>query len=265
MDFNEKKILGRTGLAVGRLGISSSFGAPAQAFEEAFEKGCNYFTWGTFIKGRSSEMKKAISNIAKQGNRDKLIVSMFSYAHSSFLTEKFFVRGIRKLGIKYADVLLLGWFPKQPSRNIIDGAIHLKEKSIVRYLGISGHNRGLFPELQKEGIFDVFHIRYNAANRGAENDIFPYLTGKDLPGLVSFTATRWKHLLNQKKMQENVQPPSAVDCYRFVLSNPSVDICMMGAKNINQMSENLTVLDSSPMTEEELSRMKTIGDFVYGK
>ncbi len=66
-------------------------------------------------------------------------------------------------------------------------------------------------------------------------------------------------------MQENVQPPSAVDCYRFVLSNPSVDICMMGAKNINQMSENLTVLDSSPMTEEELSRMKTIGDFVYGK
>jgi aryl-alcohol dehydrogenase-like predicted oxidoreductase len=47
MDFNTKVKLGRTGLQVGRLGISSSFGAPARAFEEAFEKGCNYFTWGT--------------------------------------------------------------------------------------------------------------------------------------------------------------------------------------------------------------------------
>ena len=31
-------ILGRTGLSVGRLGISSSYGAPAAAFEEAFER-----------------------------------------------------------------------------------------------------------------------------------------------------------------------------------------------------------------------------------
>ena len=65
MTFNEKRILGKTGLKVGRLGISSSFGAPVEAYEEAFEKGCNYFTWGTFIKGRSSEMKKAIKTISQ--------------------------------------------------------------------------------------------------------------------------------------------------------------------------------------------------------
>lgn len=33
-----------THLKVGRLGISSSFGAPAAAYEAAFERGCNYFT-----------------------------------------------------------------------------------------------------------------------------------------------------------------------------------------------------------------------------
>ena len=37
MDFKKKTTLGRTGLKVARLGISSSFGAPAAAFEEAFE------------------------------------------------------------------------------------------------------------------------------------------------------------------------------------------------------------------------------------
>ena len=61
--FTTPARLGRTGLTVGRLGISSSFGAPAAAFEEAFERGCNYFTWGTFIRGRSSALRTAIRTI----------------------------------------------------------------------------------------------------------------------------------------------------------------------------------------------------------
>ena len=70
--------LGKTGLQVGRLGISSSFGAPENAFEEAFERGCNYFTWGTFVKGRSSKMKTAIRNIIMKGERDKLVISLLT-------------------------------------------------------------------------------------------------------------------------------------------------------------------------------------------
>ena len=41
------RILGRTGLKVGRLGVSASYGAPTRSFEEAFEKSCNYFYWGS--------------------------------------------------------------------------------------------------------------------------------------------------------------------------------------------------------------------------
>ncbi len=66
-NFNEQATLGRTGLKVGRLGISSSYGAPAAAFEEAFERGCNYFVIGSFMKGRSKEMIKAIHNIVQKG------------------------------------------------------------------------------------------------------------------------------------------------------------------------------------------------------
>jgi predicted aldo/keto reductase-like oxidoreductase len=108
MDFKEKTTLGRTGLQVARLGISSSFGAPAEAFEEAFEQGCNYFTWGTFIKGRSSAMGEAIRNIVKKGQRANLVIAVLSYAHNAFLTERFFMRGLQGLGVEYADVLILG-------------------------------------------------------------------------------------------------------------------------------------------------------------
>ena len=36
-NLSQPTVLGRTGLKVGRLGISSSFGAPAAAFEEAYQ------------------------------------------------------------------------------------------------------------------------------------------------------------------------------------------------------------------------------------
>jgi aryl-alcohol dehydrogenase-like predicted oxidoreductase len=263
MDFKEKTTLGRTGLKVARLGISSSFGAPAVAFEEAFEQGCNYFTWGTFIKGRSSTMREAIRNIVKKGRREDLVIAMLSYAHSAFLTEQFFQRGLRDLGVEYADILILGYYPRRPSQRVIDGALRLKAKGMARFIGLTSHNRKVFPPLRKEGLFDCFHIRYSAAHRGAEEETFPYLKGKDRPGIVTFTATSWKRLLKARKMPPGEQPPTAVDCYRFALSNPAVDVCMMGARTIEQMRENLKTLDKGPMTAEELNRMRRIGDYVY--
>lgn len=263
MDFNNKTVLGRTGLMAGRLGISSSFGASAEAYEEAFERGCNYFTWGTFIKGRSSQMAEAIKNINAKGQRDNLILAMLSYAHSAFLTEISIKKGLKALDLDYADLLILGYFSKRPPQRVIDGALKLLDKGLVRFIGITSHNRKLFPQLQHENIFDIFHGRYNAAHRGAEKDFFPHLHKENRPGIVSFTATSWKKLLDPKKMVANEVAPSAPDCYRFVLSNPSVDVCMMGAKNIQQMRENLSVLDLGPMTEAELSRMRRIGDFIH--
>ena len=262
MDFREKITLGRTDLTVGRMGISSSFGAPAESFEEAFEKGCNYFTWGTFIKGRSDQMRKAIRNIIKKGQRDQLVLALFTYAHSNFLTESFLRRGLKTLGIDRIEILLLGYFSKRPSQKLLDGAVRLKEKGLVRFLGVSSHNRRLFPRLHDEGVIDVFHIRYNAANRGAETDIFPFITGDRKPGIVSFTATRWGQLLNPKKMPKGESPLTAGECYRFVLSHPSVDVCMMGAKTPQQMKENLNVLDQGPLSQEVRSRVIKIGDYL---
>jgi predicted aldo/keto reductase-like oxidoreductase len=144
MDFNNKTVLGRTGLMAGRLGISSSFGASVEAYEEAFERGCNYFTWGTFIKGRSSQMAEAIKNINAKGQRDNLILAMLSYAHSAFLTEISIKKGLKTLDLDYADLLILGYFSKRPPQRIIDGAHKLLDKGLVRFIGITSHNRKIY-------------------------------------------------------------------------------------------------------------------------
>ena len=263
-NFHEKRLLGKTGLKTGRLGISSSFGAPASAYEEAFDRGCNYFTWGTFLKGRSSAMAGAIKNICRQGRRDELVLAMLSYAHENTLTGFFLERGLRKLGIDFTDILILGYFSSHPPQRLIDGALKLKERGLVRYLGITSHNRNLFPLLAREGVFDLFHVRYSAAHPGAEKDVFPLLPGHNRPGIVTFTATAWGKLFKERKMPAGEKPLSPAECYRFVLSNPDVDVCMMGAKDISEMRENLRVLDQHPLNEEEMRRVRKIGTYVHG-
>lgn len=263
-DFSKMVILGRTGLKVGRLGISSSYGAPAAAFEEAFERGCNYFVMGSFMKGRSKEMIKAIRNISKRGDRDKLMICMMEYTHSSLLGKPHFYKGLKKLGLDYVDALMLGYYPNRPRKQLMELALGLKEKGVVRHLSLSGHSRKLFPKLIESPI-DIFQVRYNAANSGAEKDVFPFCGGENRPGMISFTATRWGQLLKESKMPPGEVPLTAKECYRFVLSNPAVDVCMTGARNLEMMRENLETLDSGPLTPEEMERIRRIGDHVYGK
>jgi aryl-alcohol dehydrogenase-like predicted oxidoreductase len=265
MNFNEPAVLGRTGLKVGRLGIASGYGAPAAAIEEAFERGCNYFTWGTVIKGFSPRMLQALKNIVAKGQRDRLVLAMFTYAHNNYFTERMLRRGLKSAGLDHADVLILGYFSRRVPRRLVEGALRMKEKGLVRFIGLSSHSRKFLGEMGRDGEFDVLHLRYNAAHRGAETDIFPFLSEEKRPGTVAFTATRWGKLLDPKKMVPGEKPPTAPDCYRFVLSHPAVDVCISGAKTAEQMRENLAVLDGGPMSGDELARMRRIGDHVHGK
>jgi aryl-alcohol dehydrogenase-like predicted oxidoreductase len=261
MNLNQSTVLGRTGLKAGRLGVASTYGAPAKAFEEAFDRGCNYFYWGSL---RKSGMAEAIRNICGQGKRNDLIVVIQSYSRSASLLELSCRRALKRLALDCGDVLLLGWYGQRPPRRILERANTMKRKGMFRFLAISSHNRKLFPELAKESLFDIFHIRYSAAHRGAESESFPFLQSESGAGVVSYTATRWGQLLEEKRMPPGEPPPSASDCYRFVLSHPAVDICMTGPKNREQMREALRTLDRGPMTEDELVRMRIIGDYMRG-
>ncbi len=265
MDFQEQTTLGRTGLIVGRLGIASSYGAPAEAYEEAFERGCNYFTVGSFLQGRKEGMVRAIRNIVARGKRDELVVSMAEYTHSRLLGHPHFMRGLKKMGLDHVDILFLGYYPSRPREGILKWVRDLKERGLVRFVGISSHNRSVFPRLAEEGPIDVFHIRYNAANNGAEKDVFPFLPVESKPGIVAYTATRWGQLLKESRMPPGEAPLKASDCYRFVLSNPFVNICLTGTRTLEMMRENLETLELGPLSEAEMERVRRIGAYVYGK
>lgn len=260
MDIREPRTLGRTGLGVCPLGVASSYGAPTEAFEEAFERGVNYFYWGSM---RKAGMARAVRNIIGKGKRDNLVIVIQSYSRSPGLMEHFFRKGLKTLGIDRADVLLLGWHNQLPSPRIIDRALRMQEKGLYQFLGLSGHNRLLFAELARDDRFQLFHVRYNAAHRGAEEEVFARIPHDNRPGLVTYTATRWGDLLNPKKMPPGEKPLRGVDCYRFAMSHPMVDVCITGPKNRIEMQEALASLDQGPLSEEDLARIRRIGSHVH--
>ncbi len=58
---------------------------------------------------------------------------------------------------------------------------------------------------------------------------------------------------------------SWIDCYRFALSNPYVDVVITAPSKAQQLEENLAEVAKGPMTTEELEWMRRIGDYVYGR
>lgn len=260
----EKRMLGGTDVEVSRIGISSSYGAERVVYKEAFDRGCTYFTWGTFTKGRSSPFKEFIQGVTSAGNRERMSIGLLSYSHSRLLGDMFLQSALKNLGVEYIDGLLLGYYSRRPPQRILDWAMEVKEKGLVRAIGITTHNRDIVPLLAAENILDYFHVRYNAAHRGAEQDIFAKTRGMNI-GLVSFTATCWGKLREKKKTAAGVVPATAGDCYRFVLAREEIDWCMMGVKNLAMLRQNLADVEKGSMSEEELTRMREIGDYVYGK
>lgn len=264
-DFKSRVTLGRTGMSVSRLGVASGYGASAETVEKAYhEYGLNYFYWST---PRSKKFGVGLSNLIKT-NREDIIIVLQSYDHSGMLTPRAINKGLKALNTDYADVLLLGWYNYFPKR-VVATAQKLKEQGKIRAIAMSGHNRKTFGTLAQDpdSPIDIFMARYNAVHRGAEKDIFPFLS-EDIgqrPGMTIYTATCWRKLMDPQKMPEGENPLSAGDCYRFVLANPHVDLCMTGPKSIEHLDEAMKDIAKGPLSEEEINRIKRIGDHIYGK
>ena len=255
----EPRMLGRTGLRVGPLGVAASYGVPASAVERAFEQGVNYLYWGSL---RRSGFAEAIRNLASQ--RDRLVVVVQSYSRMAMLLGWSLERALRTLHLEYADVLLLGIWNRPVPDRILDACRALRERGLARYLAVSSHNRRLVPELASNPAFDIVHFRYNAAHPGAETDIFPWLPTEKRAGTVSFTATSWGQLLKPAKIPGGERIPNGSDCYRFVLTRPEVDLCLTGPANRAEMDEALKALERGPMNDDELAWMRRAGKAVRG-
>ncbi len=257
----ERIPLGRSGFLVTRLGLASSYGTDEAMVREAVGHGVNYLYWGAL---RTKKMASGIRAVARE-NRERIVVVVHTMARRPASLERVVYKSLKTLSLDHIDVLLVGMIRRRSNSTLrlLEYAHSLKNKELVRAVAVSSHGRRIFLDLEKDHLADIFHVRYNAAHRGAQDQVFAHLPEEGGPGVVAFTCTRWMSLINPATMPPQETAPTAVDCYRFVLSHPRVHIAICGPSTMEQLRQNLKVIDLGPLDEAELARMRRIGDYVY--
>jgi aryl-alcohol dehydrogenase-like predicted oxidoreductase len=249
--------LGKTQLPVGPLGLGSSYGLPAKDVERAFERGVRFFLWGS---RRRAAFGEGLRNLGR-AHREDMVVAIQTYTRMAMLMEWSVDRALKELRTDYVDVLGLAWWNGVPPERLVERAVRLREKGKIRHIMISGHDRPTFQRFLEDARIDVMMLRYNAAHPGAEREIFPHLPAESAarPGVVAFTATRWGTLINPAFVPEGEKVPRAGDCYRFAMSNPSVDVCLSGAKDGAELDEALAAVDAGALDPDEERWMRRVG------
>jgi aryl-alcohol dehydrogenase-like predicted oxidoreductase len=260
-DFSRHTTLGASGLEVSRMGIGADAGIPADALELAFERGVNCFYWGS---RRRPGMKRAIRKLAKH-QREKMVIALQTYDYTGLALGRTFTQGLRALQIDYADVLILGNRNGPIPRRILDKALALKERGLAKHLCVSAHDRSAYRQHLDSGIFDLIMLRYNAAHRGAEQDIFPLLGREGRPGVICYNSTRWGHLFDPRWIPQGERLPNSPDLYRYVLSNPSIDMVLTAPATSAQLEENLKTLETGSVSQEERAWLEKVGDHVHAR
>ena len=135
----------------------------------------------------------------------------------------------------------------------------LKENGDVSALAISIHDRPMARRLVDELGLDVLMIRYNAAHRGAEKEIFATLPQETRPAVVAYTATRWGRLLQPLG---DKGPLTGPECYRFAIGHPSVDVVLCGAGSYEELRANAEGIAAGPLPAARLEQAREFGDAV---
>jgi predicted aldo/keto reductase-like oxidoreductase len=138
-----------------------------------------------------------------------------------------------------------------------------RKDGLVRRLGVTSHQRRLAAEMAHSGLLDLLMIRYNAAHRGAEREVFPVTDALDLP-VIAYTALRWGALLRPTPEDPpGFAVPRAPAWYRFVLQSPSVAVTLAAPHTRAELEEDLEVLRATgPLPEEEFVHLAGHGERV---
>lgn len=250
-----------------RLGLATRGDSRLQAADimTAFDSGVNYFNWCGHSDGLSEALAKFLA-----GSRDQIIVAAQFSARSAREAEEELGQILKELNTDYVDILTLYYIESETEWDQITAASgslpYLKkaqQQGKVRLLGLTSHQRRLAAGWAESGLLDLLMIRYNAAHRGAEEDVLPVTTRLNMP-VVAFTCLRWTDLLKATPGNaEGYTPRPATDWYRYVLSHPEISIALMAPCNSEELNENLALLHQWwPLSQEDMEEMSSHGDLV---
>ena len=212
--------------------------------ERAIERGVNYLNWC----GHPDGMSCAVARLGHA--RKQVVVAAQFQSRSAREAELEFASMLEELKTDSIDVLTLYYVESQSVWDEITapgGAWKYLDKQKrngrLKMIGLTSHQRALAAQWAQSGKLDLLMIRYNAAHRGAERDVFSVTQAMGIP-VVTFTGLRWKALLERMPGDPpDSVPPPAVECYRFCLAHPAVAVALAAPGNRSELDQDLALLD----------------------
>ncbi|HZV03957.1 MAG TPA: aldo/keto reductase [Gemmataceae bacterium] len=249
-----------------RLGLATrgTTGLTPGDVEHAVSSGVNFLNWC----GASDGLSAFVADLGRR--RSEVVVCVQFEARTAQEAERELDHILKELHTDYIDILTFYYVEERAEWEQIIGrggaldfcaAAHREGR--VRMLGVTSHQRPLAAEMAASGLLDMLMIRYNAAHRGAETEIFPVTTERRLP-VVVYTCLRWGALLRSTPDDPpGFVVPSAPAWYRFALQHPAVTVALMAPENRAELDEDLQVLrHSQPLSVDEYAELIVHGQRV---
>jgi predicted aldo/keto reductase-like oxidoreductase len=250
-------------LPVCRLGLATRGGTSLRPDDvlHAIEGGINFLNWC----GQPDALSRTIASLGTR-RKDVLVCVQFE-ARTAEEARHELAQILRELGTDYIDAITFYYVEEETEwQQIIapGGALEFcraaQRDGAIRLLGVTTHQRPLAARMAQSRLLDFLMIRYNAAHRGAETEVFPITDALGMP-VVVYTCLRWGALLQSTPDDPpGFVPPRAPLWYRFALQSPSVTVAVMAPDNRAELEEDLTVLDHpTRLTPEEFERLAEHG------
>jgi len=243
---------------VSRVGLATRGNTRLAAEDVAWavSRGVNYLNWCGYDDGIAQALKE------HRIERDSVVVAMQLAARDASSADREIAEAFRMLGTERLDAVTYYYVEEAREWEEIIGpggafeALQaLRRQGHVRLIGLTTHQRTLgaqWAASPSAGGLDLLMVRYNAAHRGAERDVFPVTDQLGIP-VVTFTAERWGALARPTPEDpEGFTPPRSPEWYRFALANPSVSVVLAAPNGRAELAEDLALFDDwrAPSPEE---------------
>ncbi|MBN2652899.1 MAG: aldo/keto reductase [Spirochaetales bacterium] len=214
--------------------------------------------------------------------REKYIISTKQIATTPEKLEKELQASMKRLFSEYIDIFYIHWPSSQiEARPMFEKLLELKEKKIIKAIGLSNFSLQQISKLQEIGKIDIVQECYNLIWRRPEDGIIPYcldyginfaaysplahgILSGEYPSLTKkINKYRQKTVFFEEKPQFYINialekfrnlakeanlPPAAL-ALKWIETRPSMPLTIFGAKTRAQLEANLSLAEKVVETE----------------
>ncbi len=260
----ERRVLGRTGLEISRLGYGAiklprlSADEAAACVNRAIDLGVTFIDTARCY-GDSEEKLGHV--MAKR--RDEVVLASKVIHRTREEAEEDIATSLRLLQTDVIDLYQIhdvsdrGDYERTTGPGgALEALRAARDKGQVRFIGVSGHNVDILLEAIETGWFDTVQVAHNLANIAAAEKLLPRAAELNI-GVINMKPLAGGNLPKpvEQPDDDNDYAVTAAAALRFCMTNPHVTVIIPGMQALSEVEENVATAESfTPMADDEAKR-----------